>query len=193
MATMYERKAIVIHKGITLIELAIALSIMAVLAAVLLQRFAQLQRAAHAGYLKSLHGSVWSTATLTNAALTLRKDRRDAQPCIGGGVADNQIIGAGTVCSEAGLIHTMNGYPASLPLDEAGIVSAVVSAAGLSTVRKPNEAQLKAMGYSVRVAGGVTTFARAHAHDPEQCSFTYTPPLDAKTAAAISVPVTSGC
>ena len=52
---------------------------------------------------------------------------------------------------------------------------------------------LRADGYRVSLASGVTTFARADASNPDMCSFTYTQPLDAQTAAAISVPVVSGC
>lgn len=176
-------------KGFTLIELSVALSIMAILAAVLLPRMAQLQRTARIGNLKGLHGAVAVAATLVHASLVARSGQRDTVACAGGGFADNQAIGPGTVCTEAGLIHTLNGYPASKPLGMPGIASAV----GLTTTFTPTEAQLEAQGYRVKVNGAVTHFARADASQPEHCSFTYTQATEAKAAAVISIPVVHGC
>lgn len=176
-------------KGFTLIELSVALSIMAILAAVLLPRMAQLQRTARVGNLKGLHGAVAVAATLVHAKVVARNGQRDTATCTGGGVADNQAIGPGTVCTEGGLIDTWNAYPASKPLGSPGIVSAV----GLTTAFTPTDDQLQAQGYRVNVNGVVTTFARADADRPEHCSFTYTQATDAKAAAVMSVPVVSGC
>ena len=176
-------------KGFTLIELSVALSIMAILAAVLLPRMAQLQRMARVGNLKGLHGAVAVAATLAHAKVVARNGQRDTVACAGGGFADNQPAGPGTVCTEAGLIHTWNGHPASKPLGTPGIASAV----GLTTAFTPTDAQLQALGYRVSVNGEVTTFARADADRPEHCSFTYTQATDAHTAAVISAPVVSGC
>lgn len=176
-------------KGFTLIELSVALSIMAILAAVLLPRVAQLQRAARAGELKGLHGAVSARVMLVHMASQLREGQPDRQPCRGGGTADNRREGAGTVCTEGGLIHTMHGYPASLPLGTPG----VVAAAGVSHVFNPTEAELEADHYRVRIEGGKTTFMRADAQDPEACAFTYSQAVDAMTAATTSLPVVSGC
>lgn len=176
-------------KGFTLIELSVALSIMAILAAVLLPRMAQLQRAARVGNLKGLHGSVAAASTLVHARLVVRSGQPDTVECAGGGFADNQATGSDTVCTESGLIHTWNGYPASKPLGTPGIASAV----GMTTTFTPTDAQLQAQGYRVNVNGAVTHFARADASDPEHCSFTYTQATDANAAAVISVPVVSGC
>lgn len=176
-------------KGFTLIELSVALSIMAVLAAVMLPRMAQLQRAARIGHLKGLQGAVAVASTLVHATVVARNGQRDSVACAGGGFADNQAVGPGTVCTEAGLIHTLNGYPASKPLGTAGIASA----AGMTTVFTPTDAQLQAQGYRVSVNGGVTTFARADADRPERCSFTYTQAAEPQAAAVTSTSVVSGC
>lgn len=176
-------------KGFTLIELSVALSIMAILAAVLLPRMAQLQRTARIGNLKGLHGAVAVASTLVHASMVARNGQRDTTACAGGGIADNQAVGPGTVCTESGLIHTLNGYPASKPLGTPGIASAV----GLTNTFTPTDAQLQAQGYRVSVNGAVTTFALASAERPEHCSFTFTQATEAKAAAVISPPVVHGC
>ncbi len=176
-------------KGFTLIELSVALSIMALLAAVMLPRMAQLQRAARIGNLKGLHGAVAVASTLVHASVVARNGQRDSVTCAGGGMADNQVTGPGTVCTESGLIHTWNSYPASKPLGTPGIASAI----GMTTAFTPTDAQLQAQGYRVSVNGAVTRFARADASDPAHCSFTYTQATQAQAAAVISVPVVSGC
>lgn len=165
-------------KGITLIELSVALSILAILAAVMLPRIAQLQRSARIGELRYLHGIVSTRVTLVGIAARLRQGQPDAEPCQGGSAkADNQTRGAGTVCSQHGLIATQHGYPAATPEQTFGL----------------SAAEMPAARYRVRSANGKTVFMRADAQDPEACSFTYSQALDATTAAAISVPVVSGC
>jgi MSHA pilin protein MshA len=164
-------------KGITLIELSVALSILAILAAVMLPRIAQLQRSARIGELRYLHGIVSARVTLVNIAARLRQGAPDPAPCAGGGTADNQTQGAGTVCSEHGLIATLHGYPIATP----------TQTYGLSATEMP------AQRYRLRTENGKTVFMRADANEPEACSFTYSQALDATTAAAISVPVVSGC
>ena len=164
-------------KGITLIELSVALSILAILAAVMLPRIAQLQRSARIGELRYLHGIVSTRVTLVNIAARLRQGAPDPTPCAGGRTADNHLQGAGTVCTEHGLIATQHGYPAAGPAQTFGLTAT----------------EMPAARYRVRHEGGKTVFMRADATDPEACSFTYSQALDATTAAAISVPVTSGC
>lgn len=162
-------------KGITLIELSVALSILAILAAVMLPRIAQLQRAVRVGELRHLHGIVSTHVMLVHIAARLRDGTPDAAPCAGGGTADNRLQGAGTVCSEQGLVATLHGYPT------AG------QRLGIAATDMPADR------YRMRTANGRTVFMRADAKEPEACSFTYSQALDASTAAAISVPVVSGC
>lgn len=172
-------------KGITLIELSVALCILAILAAVLLPRIAQLQRAARVGELRYLHGIVSTRVMLVHTAVRLRHAAPDLKPCAGGAVADNREQGTGTVCTEAGLMPVLHGYPAALPANGGTAQAARHFQLG--------EAEFRTDRHSVRAEPGRTHFMRSDAADPERCAFTYSQALDATTAAAISVPVVSGC
>ena len=180
------------NKGFTLIELVVVISIVAVLVATAVPRFLQWQREARIGHLNGVRGAVHSGAMIVHAALLSRNGVPDAAPCpAGGGIADNRLVGDGTICTEQGLVRTMHGYPASAPL--ALGLAGIVAAAGLGSTSNPGAAELRAEGYAVSVDGAVTTIARADAPTPAQCSFTYTEPLGARTAATISPSVISGC
>ncbi|MBC7993378.1 MAG: type II secretion system protein [Rhizobacter sp.] len=166
--------------GFTLIELSVALSIMALLAAVMLPRVAQLQHAARVGKLKSLHGEVSTRVMLVHAAALTRRGQPDSRPCAGGGVADNRLEGPGTLCIEHGLVRTLHAYPTA-------------DAVGSAPMFQPHDPLLSRADYTLRSTDGAMRLARIDAADPQQCGFTYTQALDVKTAAAISVPVISGC
>jgi MSHA pilin protein MshA len=172
--------------GITLIELSVALSLLAVLAAVLLPRIAQLQRAARVGELRYLQGIVSARTMLVHSAVRLRQASPDSAPCTGGGIADNHAQGIGTVCTEAGLVPVLHGYPTALPAGDG-------SAARAARHFHLSEAEFRTERFGVRAEPGRTHFMRLDAPQPEGCAFTYSQALDATTAAAISVPVTSGC
>ncbi|HEX6364188.1 MAG TPA: hypothetical protein VFZ93_14620, partial [Albitalea sp.] len=116
----------------------------------------------------------------------------DAAPCAGEGIADNRLDGAGTVCTEAGLVGTRHGYPASLP-PGAGPLPGILGAAGFGAARHPDAGTLRAQGYDVHVQGAVTTIARADAPDGTQCRFAYTEPPAPRTAAVVSPLLVAGC
>ena len=191
------------NKGFTLIELVVVIAIVAVLAAVALPRFASLQRDARVGHLTSVRGAVAAASTLAHAKVLTRNGQPDSSPCAGGGSADNRPSGAGTLCTENGLIALWNGYPATLailpttlpttlPTDGAE-PPGIVSAAGLGTVFRPTLAELRSEGYAVSVSGPTTTIARADARQPALCSFNYRQAPAAGSAATISSLQTAGC
>lgn len=179
-------------QGFTLIELVVVISIVAITVSLVLPRVWFWQRQARIGHLNHARGAVHSSAVLIHSALLARGGTPDTTPCADGGRADNRIEGRGTVCTEHGLVQTLNGYPASMSPDAAG-APGIIAAAGIGTVFKASAADLRAEGYEVRIDKGVTTISRADAPTPAQCSFTYTESLVARTAASISPSVITGC
>jgi len=180
------------NQGFTLIELVVVISIVAITVSLVLPRVWYWQRQARIGHLNYARGAVHSSAPLIHSALLARNGAADAAPCAGGGIADNRIEGRGTVCTEQGLVQTLNGYPASIAPGSAG-APGILGAAGIGTGFSATAAELRAEGYEVRVAAGVTTISRADAPAPAQCSFSYAESLVARTAASISPSVIAGC
>lgn len=176
------------QRGFTLIELVVVLTIVAILAAISVPRFVNLQREARIGHLQGVRGSVVAAATLIHSAMLSRRGVADAAPCPAGAgaTADNQLSGAGTACTEGGLVRTANGYPAAS-------TRGIVSAAGLGTSFDPSVADLATDGYLVTFTGATMSIERIDASAPSTCGFTYTEPVAAATAPAFSSVVIDGC
>jgi MSHA pilin protein MshA len=176
-------------KGFTLIELIVVIVILAVLAAVALPRLTNLQLDARIAKLNAARGSVAATSAMVHATLFARNGRADTANCpAGGGIANNNSTGFGTLCSEAGIINLVNGYPAVTSIGTPGILTA----AGLTTVFNPNQTELQAEGYDYSVSGTVATFKVRGGSSVDNCSFTYTEPV-ANAAPIISIITTTGC
>ena len=100
------------------------------------------------------------------------------------------VAWTGTVCSESGVIHLVWGYPAVTAF---GGNPGILSAAGLTGIFNPTQAQLEAEGYTYTQGGVIATFGVTGAPDAANCFFTYTQPNQANVAATISGLTIGGC
>lgn len=160
-------------RGFTLIELVVAITVIAILAAVALPRYINLQTQARVAKLSAIYGSVRSAAALAKAQCQV--DLAGLNQTTNPSVAPCSRTG-GTIDMDGTRIAMVNQYPAASG-------QGILAAAQIN----PQVDQV-----TVTVSGNVVTIA-VNGGNPPNCQFTYAESIAPGQSPVLSTPATTDC
>lgn len=178
-------------RGLSPVELGIAVVVLALVLGFLWMRYSELQKEARIAQLQVARGNVLSAHLLVYATVLMKNEVPDASPCTGTVVvADNAQGAQGSVCTTRGVVHLAHGYPLASPLDGP---PGILVAAGFFQGEDGGERELAAQGIRYEAAGGKAIFVGTGASDPKKCNFEYTQSPGSRIPAVVGGLKISGC
>lgn len=161
-----------LKQGFTLIELVIVITIIAILAAIALPRYIQLQSDARLAKIQAISGTLKSTAALVKAQCMTQ-------------MATGQTTFASATCNTAAGTVTMDGTVITV-----GFAYPTADAAGIQLA-----SQILATDFAVTTGANTITFQALGAPTPANCQVVYawTPTANSAPTITVTASTTGGC
>ncbi|MBI2746514.1 MAG: prepilin-type N-terminal cleavage/methylation domain-containing protein [Burkholderiales bacterium] len=161
-----------LQKGFTLIELVIVITIIAILAAIALPRYIQLQSDARLAKVQSISGTLKSAAALAKAQCLTQQ-------------ATGQTTFASATCNTAAGTVTMDGTAVNVAFAYPTAAATGIQAAS----------QILATDFTVTTAGNTITFQAIGASNAANCQVAYTwaPVANGAPTVTVTASTTNGC
>lgn len=177
-------------EGITLVELCIAIAVLATVAALAWPSWGHSGTAARQAKLEQARGRIEKAIEGVHALAQSQGEQaaRDcAQPGFGPNPPTLNAAGNGNVCGEHARVEVTHGYPAAT-------MAGIVTAAGLvSGEGSPTTEQLRTAGFEASAVAFGLRLRVTGAPEPDGCQLIYVPPAARGQPPAVAGVASHGC